>query len=165
MTIVDLYTSIESGRSLGLIAASPLMIGGLALLLTLIGQKKASQGLCNLGIILALTTIIVEVFAIIYAMDHLKVDVVAEGSLVMLGLPIYLVIASVIVERVLHPGQQEGIRKRLRAGMLVVLMVGVLLYILNKLNMYMVIFSGMLGFVVFIALVIGVLYFAVRKVL
>lgn len=45
------------------------------------------------------------------------------------------------------------------------IILGVLFFILGKLKMYMLIWSSMTGFIVFVALIIAALYYVVRRVM
>ncbi|MCA9716343.1 MAG: hypothetical protein H6713_42650 [Myxococcales bacterium] len=165
MTIPQLYSALAEGGPavLGMIAVAPLLIGGLALLLNLVGQRGLSQGLCNLGIIAALTTLVVEIGAIFYATQH-GVNVLEEADVLLLGLPLWLIVGSFVVEHLLHPGKQENIRQQIRAVLLVLITVSVLFFILGRLKMHMVIFGSIVGFILFIIAIVGVLYWVMRKV-
>ncbi|MCA9688733.1 MAG: hypothetical protein KC636_03940 [Myxococcales bacterium] len=167
MTVAGLYQSIADGgaSTIAAIAAGPLAIGVIAWLLRQAGQRRASQSLCNFGIALAFATVVLELLALIYVITHLEVDVLAEVDLLLLLLPTVLVIEAFLVEHLLHPGKQELVRQKIRGALLLVIILGVLFFILGKLKMYMLIWSSMTGFIVFVALIIAALYYVVRRVM
>lgn len=78
--------------------------------------------------------------------------------------PIYMLGAAFAIQYFLHPGQQEDVRKRVRQVMLFIVVLGVLRFVLSRLNFHMLIWTNMAGFIVFIAALIGTLYLLVRKV-
>ncbi len=165
MTIPELYDAVVSGGPavMGLIAAAPLLLGALAAIVFKLGLRGLSQSLCNAGIIAALTTVAIEIAAIMYASNH-GVNVVEETDVLILGMPLWFVGASFLVEHLIHPGKQEHIRARIRSVLLVLITIAVVFFILGRLNMHMLIFGSILGFVLFIAAIIGVFYWVTRKV-
>lgn len=166
MTVSDLYRMIDEGgmATLGMIAAAPVAIGALALFAKLAKQERLSQGLCNFGIAVSFTAFVVEVLALIFVVQHMHVDILGDVDLLQMLLPPVLVTEAVIIEHLLHPSKQTSIRKKMRSGLLILVILGVLYYILGKLNMHMIIWSGMLGFLLFLALIIGAIYYAIRRV-
>lgn len=166
MTVAELYATIENGGNATLagIALFPFAIGAIAWMCKRIGKAELSQAIANFGIAIGLAMVGVEVLALIYAVRHLDINPLEQTPISMLFAPVYVTIAAFFAEHLVHPGQQKGIRRQLRAGMLVVIVLGVLYFILSHLNMHMLIWTNIFGFIMFILVIIGVLYFVVRKV-
>ena len=74
------------------------------------------------------------------------------------------VCAAFGIEHLLHPDQQEDVRKRIRSVLLFITILGVLYFILSRLSMHMIIWTNVVGFIFFIVALIGILYFLIRKV-
>ena len=162
MTVAEFYSLLESGGNATLagIILFPVAIGGLAYMLKLIGKVEPSQALANFGIAIGLAAFGIEVLALQYAMSH-DIHPLEQVPMTLLFAPVYLTITAFLAEHLVHPGEQQGIRKRMRASLLVVIVLGVLYFILSHLNMHMIIWSNMFGFLMFIVVIIAVLYFVV----
>jgi hypothetical protein len=135
----------------------------LSLLLKAAGRLRLSQMVANLGIAIGLAAISVEVLGLLYAMDQRGVDPLAEVSIFLLLAPLYLVIAAMFVEHLIHPGEQESVRRRLRGLIFALIAMVVVYFILSQLSFHMLILTNIFGFVCFIAAIIGILYFVARR--
>jgi len=166
MTVAELYSLLENGgdATLAGIILFPVAISGLAFMLKLAGKVEASQALANFGIAIGLAALGIEILALQYAMSHLDIHPLDEVPMTLLFAPVYLTISAFLGEHLVHPGKQHNIRKQMRAGLLVVIVLAVLYFILSHLNMHMIIWSNMFGFLMFILVIIAVLYAVVRKV-
>lgn len=167
MTLAELYTAAASGgaATMAAVLGFPVVIGLISLALKRAGHHQGSQAVANFGIAIGLAAVAVEILAILYATDRLGVDLVSDVSLFMLIGPAYLLIASVVVENIVHPGPQEAIRRRVRSVALILIVLAVLYFILGKLNLYMLVLTSMAGFLVFLAAIIAVLYYIVHRAL
>ncbi len=166
MTVAELYRQLEGGGTATLagIALFPIAIGVVAWMFKAIGKLPLSQAIANFGIALGLAMFGIEILALMYAVDHLDVHPLDEVPISLLFAPAYITAVAFFAEHLVHPGKQAGIRKQLRGGLLVVIVLGVLYFILSHLNMHMIIWSNIFGFIMFILVIIAVLYAVVRKV-
>jgi hypothetical protein len=105
----------------------------------------------------------VEVLALIYAMDQRGVDPLADVSIFLLLGPLYLVIAAMFLEHLIHPGEQEPVRRRLRGLIFALIAIVVCYFILSQLRFHMFILTNIFGFIVFILVIIGILYVVARR--
>lgn len=165
MTVADLYQGIAGGGTMTaiVILAIPLILGLLSLLLKGTGHLRASQMVANLGIAIGLAAVSIEVLALIYAMDRSGVDPLADVSIFLLLAPLYLVVAAVVFEHIIHPGEQESVRRRLRGLVLALVAIVVCYLILSQLRFHMLVLTNLFGFICFIAAIIGILYFVARR--
>jgi hypothetical protein len=165
MTVADLYHDVAGGGTTTVIVVVgiPLAMALLSLLLKTMGQLRISQMVANLGIAIGLAAISVEVLALIYAMDQRGVDPLADVSIFLLLAPLYLVIAAMFFEHIIHPGEQEPVRQRLRGLIFAFIAIVVCYFILGQLRFHMFIFTNIFGFVVFILAIIGILYVVARR--
>lgn len=166
MTVSELYQAIADGgtRTAAFVIVTPLLIGGLALVLRDNGKPKASQILANIGIVLGLLAVAVEVMALIYGVQELGINPLSDVDILLLMAPLYLLGAGILIEHLVHPGTQEGLRKKIRAGVLSIIILAVLFFLLGKLRLYMLVWTSMTGFILFIGFLVAVFYFMVRKV-
>ena len=125
-------------------------------------NRVLSQRLANINIGLGFFAGLVVMFWTIYA-STVKGMVGSTNVLVFIA-PLYMVGVAFVIENLLHPDQQEDVRKRIRSVLLFVTILGVLYFVLSRLNMHMVIWTNVVGFVFFIVALIGILYFLIRKV-
>ncbi|MEM7159119.1 MAG: hypothetical protein AAF799_40150 [Myxococcota bacterium] len=165
MSIADLLHSLVEGGhlSLAVLAAFPLVIGLIAWILDKRGQERVSQLVANSGIAVAVMSVVVLVCALIWSSSH-GISMVDIDLLWMLA-PVYLLIASFFVENWIHPGKQDAIRGQIRGVVLIIIVLGVLYWVLSKMQIWMLVHTGLLGLLMFIAALVGILYFLVRKVL
>ncbi len=165
MTIADVYHSVANGgaRTITVVVALPLVLGVLSWYLKIARLRRASQSVANFNIALGLSAISLEILGLTYAIDRLGTEPLSEVPLVMLLGPIYLLAAAVFVENRIHPGPQVELRRRIRGAIATVLALVVVYYILVKLNFHMLIWTSVSGFIVFILLLIGFLYFIARR--
>ncbi len=165
MTVADLYQGVAGGGTTTVIVvlAIPLVVAVLSLLLKAAGHVRGSQTVANLGIAIGLAALSVEVLGLIYAMDQRGVDPLADVSVFLLLAPLYLVIAAVVVEHVIHPGEQEPVRRRVRGLVFACIALVVCYFILGQLRFHMFILTNIFGFIVFIVAIIGILYVVARR--
>lgn len=165
MTIADLYQQVAGGGiyTIAAVFGLPLVLGLLSLYFKKSGLMRLSQGVANLGIAVGLAAISIEILALVYTMDRLSVEPLSQVPLIMLLGPIYLLAAAVFVENRVHPGPQAEMRARIRGALITVLALAVVYYIVGKLNIYMLVWTSLTGFIVFILLLIGFLYFVARR--
>lgn len=164
MTVADLMHSIvNSGFAVGLgVAMLPLIFGAAAFFTRQGGNRVLSQRLANVNIGLGFFSVLLLGCWTLYAAS-VEGMIGATNVLVFLA-PIYLLGVGFVIEHLLHPGEQEDIRKRVRKVMLFILVLGVLYFVLSRLSFHMLIWTNVAGFIFFIAALIGILYFLVRKV-
>lgn len=164
MTVAELIQSIvAAGSSVALaVAILPLALGGVAYLLREAGNRVGSQRVANLNIGLGLFAVLVIILWTMYA-SGVKGMLGSTNVLVFIG-PLYWVGVGFVAEHQLHPGEQRQIRKRVRSVLLFIAILGVLYFVLSRLDMHMVIWTNVLGFVFFILALIGILYALIRKV-
>ena len=164
MTVADLMHSVvNSGFGVGLgVAMLPLIFGAAAFFSRQSGRRVLSQRLANLNIALGFFSVLVLGCWTLYAASVAGM-IGATNALVFLA-PLYLLGAGFAIEHLLHPGQQEDIRQRVRKVMLFVLVLGVLYFVLSRLSFHMLIWTNVAGFIFFIAALIGILYLLIRKV-
>lgn len=164
MTVAELMQSIvNAGFSVGVgIAMLPLALGGIASMVRSSGNRVLSQRIANINIGLGLFSVLVLILWTIYA-STIPGTIGSTNVFVFLG-PLYWVGVAFVVEHLLHPDQQEDIRKRIRSVLLFITVLGVLYFVLSRLSMHMVIWTNVMGFVFFIVALIGILYFLIRKV-
>jgi hypothetical protein len=148
-----------------LCAALPLATGLGSGALKGVGAARASQQVANGGIALALAALLLEVLGLAYAVRVRDVDPLATTPLVLLAAPPWLVAAAFAVEHIVHPGPQEEIRRPLRTVAMALVTVAVLAAVFSVLRIHMLIFGGIPGFLVFVAALIGVLWFLIRRLL
>lgn len=167
MTVAELYQAIATGGTgtAALVIGTPLVIGVASLYLRANGKNRASQTVANFGIAIGLAALSIEIFALIYAMDHLGINPLTDVDLFLMLGPVYLLGVGFLIEHLIHPGTQHNIRRKFRSGILVVIILGVLYFLLSKLELYMLILSSMMGFIMFILFLIGVLYLVVKRVI
>ncbi len=164
MTVAELMTSIlaSGGIATAAVGGLPLLVGVVAYLLRASGRASHSQLVANVGIGLGFFSLLVVVCWALYAAT--VPGLIGSTNVLVFLAPVYVLVASFGIEHLLHPGEQESVRKRVRKVLLFVIVLGVLYFILSRLNMHMVIWTNIVGFVFFIAALIGILYFLVRKV-
>jgi hypothetical protein len=165
MTVADLYQGVAGGGTTTVIVVLgiPLLVALLSLLLKATGHLRLSQMVANLGIAIGLAAISVEVLGLIYAMDQRGVDPLADVSVFLLLAPLYLVIAAMFCEHIIHPGEQEPVRRRLRGLVFAFIAIVVVYLILGQLRFHMFILTNIFGFIVFVLAIIGILYVVARR--
>ncbi len=164
MTVAELMQSIvDAGFTVGLgVVVLPLVLGAAAYFVKSSGNRVLSQRLANINIGLGFFALLVLVFWTIYA-STVK-GMIGETNVLVFLAPLYLVGAAFGIEHLLHPDQQEDVRKRIRSVLLFITVLGVLYFILSRLSMHMIIWTNVVGFVFFIVALIGIIYFLIRKV-
>jgi hypothetical protein len=165
MTVADLYQGVAGGgaTTVVVVLAIPLIVAVISLLLKATGHLRGSQMVANLGIAIGLAAFSVEVLGLLYAMDQRGVDPLADVSIFLLLAPLYLIGAAMFVEHVIHPGEQEPVRRRLRGLIFAFIAIVVCYFILSQLRFHMLIFTNIFGFIVFILAIIGILYVVARR--
>lgn len=164
MTVAELMQSVVSaGLTAGLaVVALPLVLGIAAFFIKSSGNRVLSQRLANANIGVGFFAVLVLVFWTIYAST--VPGMIGDTNVLVFLAPLYMVGAAFAVEHFLHPDQQEDVRKRVRSVLLFITVLGVLYFVLSRLSMHMVIWTNVLGFIFFIAALIGILYVLIRKV-
>ncbi|MEM9456375.1 MAG: hypothetical protein AAGF11_19490 [Myxococcota bacterium] len=164
MSIADLMHAILDGGTNSLLAIGlfPAVVGLVAWLLAKRGQERVSQLVANAGIAFGLMALLVMICALIWSSQH-GMSVIEDVGLVWLLAPIYLVVAGFFVEHWVHPGRQENIRAKIRGVILILIVLAVLYWLLSRMRVWMLVHTGVLGLVFFIAALVGILYFLVRK--
>jgi hypothetical protein len=164
MTVAELMQSIvNAGFTVGLaVLALPIVFAAAAYFVKSSGNRVLSQRLANINIGLGFFAVLVLVFWTIYAST--VPGMIGDTNVLVFLAPLYLVGAAFAVEHLLHPDQQEDVRKRIRSVLLFITILGVLYFILSRLSMHMIIWTNVVGFIFFIVALIGILYFLIRKV-
>ena len=167
MTISDIYQAIAGGgvHTAVWVIATPLVLGGVAMVLRDNGKAELSQKIANFGIVIGLLAVAIEILALIYAVQELEINPLSDVDLLLLLAPLYLLAAGLLIEHLLHPGSQEELRKKIRKAVLMLLILGVVFFVLGKLRLYMVFWTNLMGFFVFLAALVAFFYFVVRKVI
>ena len=149
MTVAELMQSIvNAGFSVGVgIAMLPLALGGIASMVRSSGNRVLSQRIANINIGLGLFSVLVLILWTIYA-STIPGTIGSTNVFVFLG-PLYWVGVAFVVEHLLHPDQQEDIRKRIRSVLLFITVLGVLYFVLSRLSMHMVIWTNVMGLSLF----------------
>jgi hypothetical protein len=166
VSIVDVVQTVVEGgtRSLVALALVPCGLGLVAWLLARVGNRSASQLVANLGIALGLGSVLVTICALVWAAEH-GTSPLADVPAVWWLVPIWLVAASLFVEHRLHPGRQEWVRAPIRRAMLVVIVLAVVYWLLSTMRVWMLVHTGILGLLVFLAVLVGLFYVLARRVI
>lgn len=166
MTVHDLFQTVAEGgaKTATAVIATPLIIGGTAMVLRDNGKRALSQMVANMGIVIGFLAVALELFAVFYAVDRLQINPLAEVNILLLLAPLYLLVAGFLAEHLLHPGVQSGIRKKLRAGILAFFILGLLAFLLSKMDVHMVIWTNITSFLFFIVVLVAIFYVMVRKI-
>lgn len=164
MSIADLMRMLFDGGSttLAAIGLLPVGVGAISWLLAKREQERASQIVANAGIAIGLMALLVMICALIWGSQH-DISVIEDVGIVWLLAPVYLVVAGFFVEHWVHPGKQENIRAQIRGALLIVIVLAVLYWLLARMRVWMLVHTGILGLIMFIAALVGILYFLVRK--
>jgi hypothetical protein len=165
MTVRDLFVLV-SGNPLPLLVLAvvwPLWVLGAAAALRFMGAASTSQQVANLGIAVGVVAVTLQGMAVTYALTHFGVEPLIDTSVVLLAAPPWLLASGVVVEHLVHPGKQEAFRRPLRVGLQLVAVVVVLVAIFSVLRIHMLVFSGMLGFLGFVAVLIAVAWWMIRR--
>lgn len=164
VSIAEIMRSLLDGgtTTLAALGAFPAVIGLIAWLLNKRGQERASQLVANGGIAVGLMAIVVLICTLIYGSNH-GVSAIEDVSVIWFGVPIYLTVAGFFVEHWVHPGRQEAIRTQIRGGVLIVIVLVVLYWLLSRMRVWMLVHTSVLGLVFFVAALVGILYYLVRK--
>lgn len=140
----------------------PLILGAAAFFTRRSGNRVLSQRLANINIGMGFFSVLVLACWTLYAAT-VQGMIGATNVLVFLA-PVYMLGAAFAIEHLLYPGQQEDIRQRVRKVLMFITVLGVLYFVLSRLNMHMIIWTNVAGFIFFIAALIGILYLLIRKV-
>lgn len=167
MTVHELYVWLAAHEAavLALVGALPVGITLLSALLKAARRRDASQQVANVGIALGGGVLFIALLAVGYAIGVLGVNPLAEASAGLLLAPLYLVVAGFAGEHIVHPGEQQRIRSKLRFGLLSVVFLGLLAAVFSVLRIYMLVFTNMWGFLLFLVFVLGAFYVIVRKLI
>ncbi len=140
----------------------PLVLGAAAFFTRQGGNRVLSQRLANLNIALGFFSTLVVGCWTLYAAS--VEGMIGATSVLVFIAPLYMLGCAFAVEHLLHPGQQEDIRQRVRKVLMFISVLGVLYFVMSRLNMHMIIWTNVSGFIFFIAALIGILYLLIRKV-
>ncbi len=164
MTVAELMQSVvQAGAAVAVgVVALPLGLGGLAYTLRERNRGAQSQRVANISIGIAFFALLVIGCWTAYAAT--VPGMIGATSVLVFIAPLYLLAVSFAVEHLLHPGEQEDVRQRVRKVLLFVTVLGVLYFVLSGLDMHMVIWTNVTGFIFFIVALIGILYLLIRKV-
>ncbi len=164
MTVAELMQSVvQAGAAVAVgVGALPLALGGLAYVLQQRSRRAHSQRVANVSVGIAFFALLVVGCWTAYAAT--VPGMIGATNVLVFVAPVYLLAASFAIEHVLHPGQQEDVRQRVRKVVLFVTILGVLYLVLSRLNMHMLIWTNVTGFIFFIIALIGILYLLIRKV-
>lgn len=155
---------VDGGTTtLAVFGLMPVAVGLVCWLLAKRGQERASQLIANAGIAVGLMALLVVICALIWTSHQQGMSIVEDVGIVWMALPIYLVVAGFFVEHWVHPGRQENIRGQIRSALLVVIVLAVLYWALSRMRIWMLVHTGILGFILFIGALVGILYVLVRK--
>lgn len=166
MSIAEIMRALvaEGATTLTVIALLPVAVGLVSWQLAKRQQVRASQVVANAGIAVGLMALLVLLCSLVWASQS-GTSVVEDVGVEWLLAPVYLVVAGFVVEHWVHPGQQEGIREQIRGGVLIVIVLAVLYWVLSSMRIWMLVHTGVLGLLLFVAALVGILYFLMRKVI
>ena len=150
--------------TLGILAAVPVVVGLVAWLLDGQGQKRVSQIVANAGIAFGLLSVVVLVCTLIWGARH-GMSAVEDVGVVWLLIPVYLTVAGFVVEHKIHPDRQETIRAQIRRGVLIVIVLALVYWVVSRMRFWALIHTSWMGLVFFLAVLAGILYFLVRKLI
>lgn len=164
MTITDLYALIAAnpGPVLLLGAFWPGLIAVLAGGLRVTGAMQISQQVANFGIAVGAVAVTTLGLGLAYGMSH-GVDPIASVPFPLLIVPPWLLIAGVVTEHLIHPGKQESFRRPVRVLLQTLAVAVVLVAIFSVLRIHMLVFTGMIGFLCFVAVLILVAWWMIRR--
>lgn len=165
MTLHDLYGQfLDAGAgALVVLYGLPLLFGLASLAVKFMGQRELSQDVANVGIAVGLAALCLEALGLGYAVGVVDLNPLETTPLSVLLLGPTLVVGGFIAEHLVHPGRQEAIRQQLRNAGTWVIVLGVVLFLLGRLRVWLMIHVGILGFLVFILLIIGFFVFLLRR--
>jgi len=165
LSIASLMSSLLAGGTTSLLAlaAFPLGVLIIAWLLNRADQTAASQLVANAGIAFGLGAVLAMICSLVVASGR-GVDIWADVGVPWLLIPFYLVVAGFFVENWVHPGRQESIRTKIRRGAAVVIVLSVVFWLMWRMQIFMVVLTNVLGLLLFLAAIMGILYYMVRKV-
>ncbi|MBL4685092.1 MAG: hypothetical protein JKY37_10925 [Nannocystaceae bacterium] len=146
--------------SLVVLGGVPLAVLLVAWLLKRAGLTRASQFVANAGVAFGLAAVIVLVTSLIVG----KASVWNDVGIPWLLVPFYLVVAGFIVEHWVHPDTQEGIRGPIRRAVLTVIVLSVLFWVMSRTKIWVVVLTNFVGLLLFLAVIVGILYFMARKI-
>lgn len=164
MTLAEFFEAVHAGGTTTLMVAAlfPLVAGLIAWILNASEYRRASQTVANVTIAIGLVCLGIELCVLFFG-GQFGVDVVRDVEIQFFAIPPYLVAAGFLAEHVVHPGRQEALRAQIRTGLLIVIALVVAYFILSRLQLHMLIWTSVFGFLLFVAFVIGLLYVLVRK--
>ncbi len=150
------------GTSLAGLALLPVGIGGGAAWLHGRGDRRASQWVANLGIAVALGVVLATACSMMWARAH-GVDLLADVGVGWFVVPVWMVVAAVWIEARLHPGRQETLRRPVRRAIAIVIVLALLYWLLSTMRVWMMVHTGVMGLLLFLAAIAGLLYVLVRR--
>lgn len=164
MSIGDLMRGLLDGglTSLAVIGLAPVAIGSLSLMLMGQGKKSWSQLVANIGILIGLVALLLMVCSMIWGSMH-GMSLIEDVPVLWFVAPFYLLIAGFVVENRVHPGEQEGVRAKMRGALLIVIVLALLFWLLARMRVWMMVHTGVMGLLMFLAAIVGLLYYLVRK--
>lgn len=164
MSIADLMSAMLDGgmTSLAVIGLWPVAIGSICLLLSSQRKVAASQFVANLGIAVGLMSLLLLMCSMIWGWTN-GMSMISDVPVLWLLAPFYLLGAGFLLEHRIHPGKQEGIRGKIRGALLIVIVLTVIFWVLARMRIWMMVHTGITGMLLFIAAMIGILYYLVRK--
>lgn len=164
MSIADLLRALVEGGtgSFAIVGATPLAIGGLAWWLAGRGRRQASQRVANLGIALGLAAVLVLLCALGW-LSHAGTSVITGVPVAWMLAPAWLLGAAIAIEHALHPGRQEAIRARVRRGLVIVGVVALLYWLLSGMRVWMLVHTGVLGLLLFLAVLVALGWVMIRR--
>lgn len=154
---------IEGGpHTMAVLGLMPLAIGACAAGSKHAGQRRMSQTLANCGIALGLAAVLLELCTIVWALQHGH-NPLAEVGAMWLVLPAWMLVAALWIEHRLHPDRQQSIRRPIRTAILWVIVLGLVYWLLSGMRVLMLVHTGVLGLLLFVAALVGLFYVLARK--
>lgn len=154
---------IDGGtKSATMLALLPVALGAAAAGTKHGGQARLSQLLANAGIAIGLAALLVELCAIVWGLQHGR-SLLADVGAIWLVLPAWMLAASLWIEHRLHPGAQQSIRRPVRTGLLWVIVLAIVYWLLSTMRVWMLVHTGVLGLLLFLAALVGLFWLLVRK--
>lgn len=165
VSMADLMRALLGGgaSSLVILLAVPFGFGAIAWMLARGGNRRASQSVANLGIAVGLGAVLLAICSLVW-LSHQGGSTVTDVPVTWLLAPVWMLGAAIVIEHRIHPGRQEAVRARVRGGAIMVIGFAVIYWLLSAMRVFMLVHTGVLGLLGFVAALIGLGWVMLRRV-